>query len=78
MTLVTSDFDYKYGRISVFHPSCTYSSNNTVHLRNRPLRNGSKHPTLSWLFVMVMIMEHIMVRDSIVSAIVGIQTEYSD
>jgi hypothetical protein len=78
MTLVTSDFDYKYGRISVFHPSCAYSSNNTVHLRNQLLWNGNKHPTLSWLFVMVMITDRIMVRDSIESAIIRVQTEYAD
>ena len=77
MMLVTSDFDYKYKRIFVFHPSCADSSN-TVHLRNQPPRNGIKHPTLSWLIVMVMITERIMVRDSIVSAIVGVQTEYAD
>jgi len=74
MTLVTSDFDYKYRRIFVFRPSCADSPNNTVHLRNQPLRNGNRHPTLSWLNVMVMITERIMVRD----VIVGVQTEYAD
>ena len=69
MTLVTSDFDYKYSRISLFHPSFAYSSNDTVHLRNQPLWNGNKRLTLSWLFVMVMITERLMVRDSYVSAI---------
>ena len=61
LTLVTSNFDYKYEIYSMPYCSCAYALKNAVQPQNQPLWNGSKPPTLCWSYIMVIIMKHIIV-----------------